>query len=363
MTIDRALLLIVFTFQFAFCQAASGQVENSVSNAEFATIHIRKNTGALFEFVAKMNGQELGSLYGKKEYFTVQLPPGRHVFESWTSFGRDTPGLLSVFDLEVTAGAEAVLECYGPQGWSGLPPKDAVLQAWEKYCPDGDLTESNGVTTCIKPYHEHNQKVLRKRYSSGKAYLINEPHGGCYLPDVFDSLDAKMRRDASVEFIANAAFVYSRAEEQNTAAAYQDFIGSYPDSPLIEKANDQLALLEQQEIVDAQQQKIQAVMQRDARLPLEVRKDKYILSLTDHLNNQNFGEALFYIELLDQLNVELSPSFEYFWGESLLRIGEPEKALDKLYSYVSKAGSGGQYYTQALKLSTEAEKELSASFD
>jgi hypothetical protein len=364
MKMNRALILAVFALQLALCQVAVAEVEQTNADSEFATVHVRKNTGsASHHLEVRINGQQIGTLYGKQNFLTVQLTPGRHVFESWTSFGKGFPGLVAGFDIEVTARSEFVLECYGPQGWSGHPPKDAVLQRWRDYCPEGDLTESNGVSACVKPYHEHNQKKLRKRYSSQAVFLRNEPTGGCYLSHKTQSLDTSKRQAVDVKFVANAAFVFAKAERTNTIAAFEEFASSYPDDPLTEDANKQIEFLKEQEVLEARQQKIQAAMQRDARLPLTVRKDKYILSLTDHLNKENFGDAIFYFELLDQLKVELSPSFEYFWGESLLRTGEPEKALEKLYSYVSNVGSAGQYYTQALQLSTEAETELSQFVD
>jgi hypothetical protein len=359
MKMNRALILAVLALQLALCQVAVAEVEQTIADSEFATVHMRKKTGATFEFVFDINGQEISSIYGKDHYQTVRLTPGRHVFETWniyTGGGNEWPGLLAWFDLEVAAGSEIVLDCYGHLGMgSHKIPKKPVLQRWSSYCPEGDLEETNGVRACISPY-DYNEKLktLRDR---------NAPVGACYLSEDVDSLTPSKQLGATPGIVASIAFSYARAEEVSTIAAYEEFIDSYPDDPLAEDANKHIEFLKEQEVLGARQQKIQTAMQRDARLPLAIRKDKYILSLTDHLNNQNFGEAIFYFELLDQLNVELSPSFEYFWGESLLRTGEPEKALDKLYSYVSNVGSAGQYYTQALQLSTEAETELSQFVD
>jgi len=53
----------------------------------------------------------------------------------------------------------------------------------------------------------------------------------------------------------------------------------------------------------------------------------------------------------------VSSSFDYFWGEALVRTGQKEAGLKKLYAYIRQAGSQGQYYTQALALSNEAEQQ------
>lgn len=355
MKTNRALIFTALAIQFSLCQGAVAEIEQTNADSEFATVHMRKNTGVLFDFIFDINGQEISTIYRKGHYQTVQLTPGRHVFETWniyTGGGNEWPVLLAWFDLEVAAGSEIVLDCYGHTGWGNHKiPKKPVLQRWSTYCPEGDLEEVNGVKACISPYeYSEDLETLQDR---------NAPVGACYLSETVDSLKQSKQLPVWPEIVASVAFAYAQAERINTIAAYEEFVESYPDDPLTTDANKHIELLKEQEVLGAKQQKIQAAMQRDAHLPLMIRKDKYILSLTDHLNNQSFGEALFYFELLDQLKVQLSPSFEYFWGESLLRTGEPEKALDKLYSYVSNVGSAGQYYTQALQLSTEAETELS----
>lgn len=109
---------------------------------------------------------------------------------------------------------------------------------------------------------------------------------------------------------------------------------------------------------DRYRAKLEAKYKRDKSLPLDVRKDKYMVALTAHLKNEQFKEALIYFDWLTRLNVELPPSFTFFYGEALLRTGKPKEALGKLYAYIKIAGSGGKYYKKALGLTNEAEGML-----
>ena len=59
--------------------------------------------------------------------------------------------------------------------------------------------------------------------------------------------------------------------------------------------------------------------------------------------------------MLERLDTELSSSFYYFYGEALLKTGDPDGAITKLYSYITEVGSEGKYYMRALELVNEAE--------
>lgn len=109
------------------------------------------------------------------------------------------------------------------------------------------------------------------------------------------------------------------------------------------------------------QDKLELNFERDRRLPIEVRRDKYMLALTTHLKNERYHEAMKYFGWLERLNTKLSPSFNYFYGEALLKTGDPEGAITKLYAYITEIGSKGKFYTRALEMANEAENFDSAS--
>ena len=104
---------------------------------------------------------------------------------------------------------------------------------------------------------------------------------------------------------------------------------------------------------EAERVKLDAKFERDKKLPLQVRKDKYMVALKSRLKNENYEEALIYFNFLEKLKVELPPSFTFFYGEALLKTGQSVAAMDKLYKYINIAGSKGKYYTRALALTDE----------
>lgn len=136
-----------------------------------------------------------------------------------------------------------------------------------------------------------------------------------------------------------------------TKISCQQFLAKYPKSAYRSRALQAIKDHEQAEVIA----KLKQQEGRDSALPAEVRRDKYMVALTAHLKNERFEEALVYFDRLQRLGVKLSPSFNFFYGESLLRTGDPDGAISKLYAYISEAGSGGQYYKRALELVNEAE--------
>ena len=100
---------------------------------------------------------------------------------------------------------------------------------------------------------------------------------------------------------------------------------------------------------------IQQIVSSETSLPSNIRKDKYMVALTNHLKKQEYHEALVYFDTLDSMNVELSSSFTYFWGETLIKTGDNQEGLAKLYHYLERAGSGGKHYSSALQYINEAE--------
>lgn len=65
------------------------------------------------------------------------------------------------------------------------------------------------------------------------------------------------------------------------------------------------------------QLRIDEIVQRDTRLPPQARKDKYLVALTSRLMDENYEEALFYFELLEQSGAEQDRSFNYFWRSTV----------------------------------------------
>ncbi len=333
------------------------QDQQLTSHPDYATVNVRLNNSTIEFLNINVNDQDIGKIYRKNDLLTIQLVPGFYKFKTndqyWASnTPAPAPELMALFDLEVSPGSVVLLECYSEMGGVIFKkiPKDAVLQEWDNYCPGGDLTENSNVKACVKPYRETNVGMLEKQ---GLGTTI--PQSACYLSDNHEVLKTSNLVESEIDFITNEAFEFAQAEELNTVSAYQDFINTYPDGKLTSNAFDMINHLEMQNTIAAQEQKIRETQQRDAALPLQVRKDKYLIALTGHLKQQEFEDALFYIDLLDQLNVELSPSFEFFWGEALLRTGQTDLAVEKLYSYINNAGTNGTYYNQALQLTLEAE--------
>jgi hypothetical protein len=134
-------------------------------------------------------------------------------------------------------------------------------------------------------------------------------------------------------------------------ASCRAFLTQYPESTYRSKA---LQLIENRK-QDEKVSEIEEMFERDRRLPVDVRRDKYMVSLTSHLKNERYREALVYFDLLGRLDVDLPASFKFFLGESLLRTGNSKAAVSKLYEYIEEEGPSGQYYKMALELVNEAE--------
>ncbi len=98
--------------------------------------------------------------------------------------------------------------------------------------------------------------------------------------------------------------------------------------------------------------------QRDLALPANIRRDKYLVAMSTALKQEKFTDALLYAQLLEDNGTAVEDSLYFFWGEALLKEGQPERAIEKLNVYLRKAGSSGKYYTQALQLLLEAEKKI-----
>jgi hypothetical protein len=256
------------------------------------------------------------------------------------------------FDLAVEAGAVVLVDCFEPGGFfANKRSKGLVLQR-KSACPVDKLSHVDGATVCLAPYSRKSNKMGREERIKNR-----EPIGYCVLSTNKDSFrESTMINSAGV--LLNIDYVYKDIKIKNTLKGYETFLEAYPDSEHSAEISGLVAELKLQQVSEARQGKITQQLQLDASLPLAAKRDKYMLSLTAHLKQQSFEESLFYFELLERLNVELSDSFNYFWGEALLRTDNPKESLEKLYNYINSAGSTGKYYTKALELTNEAQAKL-----
>ena len=150
---------------------------------------------------------------------------------------------------------------------------------------------------------------------------------------------------------------WNKAEKINTIEAYQRFTESYPDSLFNRAAKDKIAKLKVTENVQEvkRQAKIDAI---EANLPANVLRDKYMVQLSSYLKEQNYKAALDIFPKLESLNIAKDPSLDYFYGEALLKTGNPSGAMQKLYKYINEQGTGAAHYAQALELINQAEPQL-----
>lgn len=110
-----------------------------------------------------------------------------------------------------------------------------------------------------------------------------------------------------------------------------------------------------QAAIDAYQQRLDDTWNRDAALPADIRRDKYLVAFSNAMKESLFDDAHFYAQLLERNGLGLEDSLYYFWGQALVELNEPEQAVEKLGQYLARAGSSGQYYSQALALMIRAE--------
>lgn len=151
------------------------------------------------------------------------------------------------------------------------------------------------------------------------------------------------------------ALLSSLCQTKNIDAACVDLAEKYPNHHYTNQATSRLNEIEK----DATQKQFARKFKQDSGLPLDVRRDKYMVALATHLKNERYAEALEYFNYLERLNIKLDPSFNYFYGESLLRTGQSKLAINKFYAYIKENGSKGKYYTKALELVNEAEAKAS----
>jgi ankyrin repeat protein len=145
---------------------------------------------------------------------------------------------------------------------------------------------------------------------------------------------------------------WDKAVAANTAAAYRNFIATYPDTAYQQAAETRIAELS---AVEARQQHLETM---EAQLPASVRRDKYMVQLSQALKAQQYQRALAIFPKLEALPIATDPSLKFFYGEALLKTNQPAAALEQLYQYINEQGSGATHYARALELMNQAEAQL-----
>lgn len=110
-----------------------------------------------------------------------------------------------------------------------------------------------------------------------------------------------------------------------------------------------------QAIADEKQRQLDAL---EASLPPQVRRDKYMVQLSANLKQQNYQQALEIFPKLESLPVATDPSLKFFYGEALLKTGQPTQALQKFYEYINEQGNSATHYAKTLELINQAESQL-----
>lgn len=342
------------------------------------------------------NGELLAEV-NERQGFKVEATPGKHNFRIYQSSKyKAYDGLQSSFDLHLAAGVTAIVRCDDHIGQSQDPDDAQIFLATFDDCLTGapySQVTKGGVTYCGKLTEPFRKKTWASKYYTygdqpncqlihdtelvDKAKMVaalhtvisndgEEEYRLALEQDTLEGFETFMQSFPESKFLGEAQKrhaqllddAFERAFGADTIDSLRAVLSRYPESRNAPSARQRLAELEAEQDAAAAEQKMRDRLQRDSMLSLQARKDKYMVILTGHLKKQEFSESLFYFELLDYMNVELSPSFGFFWGEALLRTGQPELGLKKLYAYVNDNGSGANHYTKALELVAEAEKDI-----
>lgn len=87
----------------------------------------------------------------------------------------------------------------------------------------------------------------------------------------------------------------------------------------------------------------------------EILADRLMLSAVSSLEKKDFEKAKEVFSRLEELDVDLPPSYLYHFALSLKETGQLESALNKLNDYLESVGRQGDYYQDALLLYNDIE--------
>ncbi len=149
---------------------------------------------------------------------------------------------------------------------------------------------------------------------------------------------------------------WTRTSHENTREAFLQYLHQYPEGLHTADAKGALARLAQAAEERAAEQAKLAKL--EAQLPAGVRYDKYMVRLSALLKTQQYEKALPVFAQIEQLATRRDPSFDYFYGESLLKTGRYQEAVTRLYKYIKEQGSGAKHYAESLDLINQAEAKL-----
>lgn len=93
-----------------------------------------------------------------------------------------------------------------------------------------------------------------------------------------------------------------------------------------------------------------------ASLPPEHEAARLMLSIENLVEKQQWSEAELQLIKMGSLEVELPTEYFFYNGEVLAHLARNDEAQASLEAYVVKAGSEGNFYTQALSLLTEIDQ-------
>jgi hypothetical protein len=227
---------------------------------------------------------------------------------------------------------------------------DPVLRKTAEACSNGANLNESGVSACVLA---HEKPLKFRDYDS----YADSPSGTCKLINDKTSFAGFERVEPVISpYLSNQDSAYQLALDTNSSKGYGEFLQAWPQSPQRSEIEALIKTMSAAENASVFENKIDAALKRDSVLPPQAQHDKYMIALTGYLKQQDFESTLFYFELLNRLDVELSPSLNHFWGEALLRTGQREASLQKLYEYIKVTGSTGTYYRDALALINEAEQ-------
>lgn len=96
-------------------------------------------------------------------------------------------------------------------------------------------------------------------------------------------------------------------------------------------------------------------------LPPQAEADMLMQEIGQSLAAKQFSGLHEKFERVVALKAKVPPNFEYHWGRTLFEIGRFELAVAHLDAYITKAGSGGKHYDDALQMYSKSKLELDKS--
>ena len=113
-----------------------------------------------------------------------------------------------------------------------------------------------------------------------------------------------------------------------------------------------------QQIAIEQDSSARRLRQADVALPMEIRRDKYLVQITSALKQEDYESALLHIELLKQLG-PVAAEVEFFQGEALAVLGDAAGAIDALIQYLKTTAPSDAQYVRGHELLLETLRENS----